>query len=91
MKLMLRVYGVEEYKIKDAGECKAEVKKIAFGKLGKPSKKKMKIKELLDTVREGRKKFKELMNIYNGRISKLETKIHTFKRKESRRKKNNPV
>ena len=45
--MMLRIYGVEEKKTRDASKCKSELKKLVKGKLDKPTQKKVKIKELL--------------------------------------------
>ena len=41
---MLRVYGIEEKKMKDPSKCKSELKKLVRGKLDKPTVKKVKIK-----------------------------------------------
>jgi hypothetical protein len=35
----------------------------------------VKVREIIDSLREGRKKFNELIYIYEGRINKLEEKI----------------
>ena len=35
----------------------------------------VKVKEMIDSIRLSRKKFNELISIYEGRISKLEDKI----------------
>ena len=35
----------------------------------------VKVKEMIDTIRQSRKKFNELIGIYEGRISKLEDKL----------------
>ena len=82
---MLRVYGLQDEKMVDAQKCKLELKKLVKGKIQKPTKKKVKIRELMDNIRDGRKKFKELMNIYNGRIEKLENKISNFKIKKQKK------
>ena len=63
----------------DPLKCKEQVKRLVRGHMEKPSKRRVKVKELLDTIREGRKKFKELMSVYEGRIKKLEKKLSVFK------------
>ena len=35
----------------------------------------VKVKEMIDGIRQSRKKFNELIHIYEGRIKKLEEKI----------------
>lgn len=49
--MVLRVFGIEEDKVHDAKKCKLELKKLGTEKLDKPGKKKLKIRELLDTIR----------------------------------------
>lgn len=41
----------------------------------KRSQKMVKVKEIIDGIRQNRKKFSELIQIYEGRIKKLEDKI----------------
>ena len=40
----------------DPLKCKEQVKRLVRGHMEKPSKRRVKVKELLDTIREGRKK-----------------------------------
>ena len=71
VQMLLRLMGIEERLILDPYHCKREVKKVIKGNIEKPSKKKVKVKELMDSIKDGRKKFKELMGVYEGKIKKL--------------------
>ena len=42
----------------------------------------VKVKEMIDNIRQNRKKFNELINIYETRIKKLEEKIGRVKQQQ---------
>ena len=44
MKMMLRMFGVNEEKVQDASNCKIELKKLVEGRMDKPQKRKIKIR-----------------------------------------------
>ena len=78
IKVMLRLFGVEDQSMNDPSKCKQQVKNLVRGTMEKPTKRRVKVKQLLDTIREGRKKFKELMSVYEVKIKKLEKKLVCF-------------
>lgn len=84
IQMMLRLFGVEQKSLQDPIKCKQEIRNLVKGTFQKPGKRKIKIKELLDTIRQGRKKFKQLMGVYEGRIKKLERKLVSLRIQESK-------
>lgn len=42
----------------------------------------VKVKEMIDNIRESRRKFNELIQIYEGRIAKLEEKISRVRQQQ---------
>lgn len=42
----------------------------------------IKVKEMIDNIRQSRKKFNELIGIYEGRIKKLEDKISRIRQQQ---------
>ena len=52
---------------------------------GRRGQKMVKVKEMIDGIRQSRRKFNELIGIYEGRIQRLEEKIgRVVQRQESR-------
>lgn len=51
IQMMLRLFGIEQNSINNPLKCKEQLKNLVKGNIEKPTKKKVKVKQLLDTIR----------------------------------------